>query len=147
MVVTINDILPVSICLVTDDLLDTRRFRLNFGDNTIMRSRDPKLEPRLTKLKRELNSMMTEQNFLQGHKTAIISNMDKILSIVSRYVNTDLHETEGVITNGKAIMDKIIFAESFEDLNKLEPEFKSKVMLPVYSLFIKSMRKSGATFL
>lgn len=146
MSVTISDIMPVSLCLATEELFDARRFRSNFGDNIIMRSKDPKLSPRLTKVKREFNSMMTEQNFLQGYKAAILGNMDKILSLVARYANIDLHGVEAVVSNGKSIMEKVIFAEDFEQIKQLEPEFKSKVMLPVYSLFMKSMKRSEASF-
>ena len=146
MVVTINDILPVSLCLTIDELFDARRFRANFGDNIIIRAKDPKLVPQLTKLKREMNSMMTEQKFFEGHKTAIVGNMDKVLSLVSRYANTDLREVEAVISNGKSIMERVIFSSNFEELGRLGPEFKSKVTLPVYSLFMKSMKRDGASF-
>lgn len=146
MVVTINDILPVSLCLATEELFDARYFRANFGDNVIIRIKDSKLAPRMTMLKRELNSMMTEQNFFQGHKTAILGNMDKILALVERYTRTDLREVEGVISNCKSIMERVIFAENFEDLSRLQPEFKSKIMLPVYSLFMKTMKRDEASF-
>jgi hypothetical protein len=146
MAVTINDILPIGLCLATEELFDARRFRGNFGDNIVMRSKDSKLSPKMIKIKRELNSMMTEHKFLEGHKTAILSNMDKILSLVPRYAEMDLRGVEAVISNGKELIDKVIFAESFEDIAKLEPEFKSKIMLPVYSLFIKAMKRDKVSF-
>lgn len=146
MVITINDILPISLCLATEELFDARRFRSNFGDNIIIRVKDQKLAPKMTKLKREFNSMLTEQNYLQGYKAAILGNMDKILALVTRYAKTDLREVESVISNGKLIMERVIFAESFEEIGKIEPEFKSKVMLPVYSLFMKSMKRNKASF-
>jgi len=147
MTVTINDILPVSLCLATEELFDARRFKTGFGDNINIREKDMKVGPRMTKLKRELNSMMTEQEFLKGYKVAILGNMDRILALAARYTNVDLREVEGVLDNGKAIMDKVIFAENFNDIAKLEPEFKAKVMLPVYSLFIKVMRSNKVSFL
>lgn len=144
--VTINDILPIGLCLAMEELFDVRRFRGNFGDNIIMRSKDPKLSPRMIKIKRELNSMMTEQNFLQGHKTAILGNMDKILSLAARYAKTDLRDVEAIVSNGKSLMEKVIFAERFEQIAQLEPEFKSKIMLPIYSLFIKAMKRNKISF-
>lgn len=146
MAVTINDILPIGLCLATEELFDARRFRGNFGDNIVMRSKDPKLSPKMMKLKRELNSMMTEHKFIDGHKTAILGNIDKILSLSSRYANMDLGGVEAIVSNGKVLMEKVIFAESFEDIAKLEPEFKSKIMLPIYSLFIKAMKRDKVSF-
>jgi hypothetical protein len=95
-------------------------------------------------LKRELNSITTQKKFLDGHKTAIISNIDKILGLVSsRYAQIDLRATERIISAGKELIDKVMFANSFEEIAMLEPMFKSKITLPVYELFIDSMKKSG----
>jgi len=105
--------------------------------------RDIRLESKLQRLKRELNSVMTEKNFLSGHKTAIISNIDKILALVaSRYSQMDLRMSENVIKDGKELIDKIILAENFEQIASLENTFRSKITLPVYELFSAYMKKS-----
>lgn len=143
MAITLHDIMPVGLCIATQELFDARRFRSNFCDTLLLRARDRGLEPKLNALKRELNSLMSENKFLDGHKTAIISNIDKILSLVSsRYLQIDLRVSENVISNGKQLIEKVLNAESFDDISKLEPEFKTKVMLPVYELFAGEMKKS-----
>jgi len=148
MAITLHDITPVGLCIATQELFDARRFKANFGDNLLLRARDKRLEPALNSLKRELNSLMTERKFLDGHKTAIISNIDKILSLVSaRYLQIDLRLAENIISNGKQLIEKVLNTDSFEDIAKLEPEFKSKVTLPVYELFIGDMKKSKTSIL
>lgn len=144
MPLTLSDITPIGLCIATQELFDAKRFQANFCDHTILRTRDPKLEPKLTKLKRELNSMMTEKKFLEGHKTAIISNIDKIISLVySRYAQIDYITVENIVLNARELIDKILFLNSFDEIAKLESVFKSKVTLPVYSLFIAYMKKSN----
>jgi len=144
MVLTIHDVTPMGLCIATQDLFDTKRFQANFCDNLLLRSKDAKLGSKLTNLKRELNSMMTQSKFLEGHKTAIISNMDKILGLVaSRYVETDLKVAEKIVEDGKEMIDRVIFSNSFEDIAALEPEFRTKIALPVYGLFTSSMKRSN----
>ena len=143
MVITLHDIAPVGLCIATQELFDVKRFRANFCDTILLRAKDRRLEPELNKLKRELNSMMTEKKFLDGHKTAIINNIDKILSLVSsRYLQVDLRLAESVISNGKQLIEKMLSVDSFEDIANLEAEFKSKITLPVYELFNGYMKKS-----
>lgn len=143
MVLTLHDVTPIGLCIATQDLFDAKRFQSNFCDNLLLRAKDAKLGFRLTNLKRELNSIVTQKKFLDGHKTAIISNIDKILGLVSsRYTQTDLRSTERIITDGKELIDKVMFANSFEEIAALEPVFKSKITLPVYELFVDSMKKS-----
>lgn len=146
MPLTLSDITPMGLCIATQELFDAKRFQANFCDHTILRTRDQKLEPKLTKLKRELNSIMTEKKFLDGHKTAIISNIDKIISLVSsRYAQINFRLVENIVLNARELMDKVMFANSFDEIAKLEPVFKSKVTLPVYELFIAYMKKSNIT--
>jgi len=143
MVLTLHDVTPIGLCIATQDLFDAKRFQSNFCDNLLLRAKDAKLGFRLTNLKRELNSITTQKKFLDGHKTAIISNIDKILGLVSsRYTQTDLRSTERIITDGKELIDKVIFANSFEEIATLEPVFKSKITLPVYEMFADSVKKS-----
>jgi len=123
MPLTLHDITPIGLCIATQDLFD--------------------LGPELTSLKRELNSMGMEREFLNGHKTAIISNIDKILGLVSsRYMKIDFRVAESVFSNGKELIKKVLACETFRDIGRLEPEFKSKITLPVYELFIGYMKKA-----
>lgn len=143
MAITLHDITPIGLCIATQDLFDAKRFRANFCDALILRSSDKDLGYKLSKLRKELNSVVMGKKFLDGHKTAIISNIDKIASLVSsRYARVDLGLAESVVSSSKQIIQKVLIAETFEDIEKLEPEFKRKVTLPVYELFIGYMKRS-----
>ena len=144
MAITIHDITPVGICLATQELFDAKRFRSNFGDNIILRHKDPSLAPRIGQLKAEFNSYMTEDKFLDGHKTAIIGNMDKIISLVSRYSSGETRTTEGILADAKDLMGRVMSATSFDEIARMEPEFKSKITLPMYSLFIGQVKKNAS---
>lgn len=141
--ITMHDIMPVGLCLATQELFDARRFRSNFADNAILRNKDEKLAPRLTEVKRKLNSYMTEDNFLEGHKTAIIGNMDKIMSLVARFSSIDLNTTETILSDSKELMERVLNARGFEEIAALEPEFKKKVTFPVYGLFVNQVKRGG----
>lgn len=143
MSLTLHDVTPIGLCIATQDLIDAERFRENFADHLILRDRDKRLESKIKLLKKELMSIMTQENFLQGHKTAIISNIDKIISLVSsRYQQTELKLAECVISNGKNLIEKVMGADSFEEIANLEPLFKKTITLPVYEMFINAMKKS-----
>jgi len=134
--ITMQEIEPLGLCLATQQLMD-KRFRSNFGDTLILRDRDLNLEPNLLKIKRELNSSFTERKYLEGLKLAIVSNIDKILSLVGRYVRTDITSTENIVIGGKEMIKKVLSVENFDQLGALEAEFKTRVTLPVYGLFMK----------
>lgn len=141
MTLTLHDIIPVGLCISTQDLFDAKRFQANFCDNLLLRVRDKSLEAGLTKLKRELNSISTEKKYLDGHKTAIVSNIDKILSLVaSRYLQFDLKSAEEIIDNGKDLIQRVLLSNSFDEIATLEGTFKSTITLPVYSLFTQQMK-------
>jgi hypothetical protein len=143
MALTLNDITPVGLCLVTQDLFDARRFQTNFCDNILMRSNDMNLQDKIVGIKRELNSFMTEKKFIEGHKTVIVNNIDKIISLVSsRFAEIDLRTTENVVLHSKDLMEKVLVAQTFDEILSLHNNFKSNVTLPVYELFLKSMKKS-----
>lgn len=143
MTLTLHDITPVGLCIVTQNLFDAKRFQQNFCDNMLLRSRDKTLEPKIVSLKRELNSSFNQKKFLEGYKVVIVDNLDKIFSIVSsRYASLDLRMVEGIISNGKKLIEKVLSADSFETIASLESEFKSKITLPVYELFIKHSKQS-----
>jgi hypothetical protein len=138
-----QEVIPLGLCIATQDLIDAKRFQLNFGDNLVLRNRDRTLHPKLTAIKRELNSSMNQKKYLEGHKLAIVSNIDKIIALVStRYSQLDLNLVDSVIFNGKQIIQKVLEAESYEKIAELDPLFKSKVTLPVYDLFIRHLKKS-----
>ena len=138
--ITMQEIEPIAVCLATQQLFD-RRFRSNFGDNLLLRDRDIKLEPALVKIKREINSSMTEQRYLQGHKMNIINNIDKILALSTRYTSIDLRAVEGIVTNGKEIIKKVLAAGSFDEIGNMEGMFKSQITLPIYGLFAEKSRR------
>lgn len=143
MTLTLSDITPIGLCIATQDLFDAKRFQQNFCDNLLLRARDKNLEPKLTMLKRELNSTSTEKKFLEGHKTAIINNIDKILSLVSsRYSQINFRVVETIVSDGKQLINEVLRADSFEKIAELEPLFKSKITLPVYELFIQYLKKT-----
>jgi hypothetical protein len=137
--ITFQEIEPIGLCIATQGLFD-KRFRSNFGDTMILRDKDAALEPTLMKIKRELNSGMSERKYLEGHKMAIVNNIDKILALAGRYVSTSINETDAIVTNGKGLMKKVLNAESFDEIGTMEGEFKSKITLPVYELFMKKFR-------
>ncbi|MFH0711228.1 MAG: hypothetical protein V1944_01485 [Candidatus Aenigmatarchaeota archaeon] len=144
MALTLHDLTPIGLCIVTQDLFDTRKFQNGFCDNTIMKTRDENLQDKLVSVKRELNSYATENNFLQGHKAVIVNNMDRINALViSRFVQQDLKAVESIVAHSKDLMTKVLNASSFADIMSFEPTFRSKVSLPVYELFIHYMRKSN----
>lgn len=144
MPLTLNDVTPVGLCIATQDLFDAKRFQTNFCDNLILRFKDSNLVPKLINVKRQLNSSEMEKKFVEGHKIAIVSNIDKIISLVlSRYAQSDLRLVEEIVSNGKELIDKVLMTSSFGQISMLEPVFKAKVTLPVYELFIESMKKSN----
>ncbi|MDI6798658.1 MAG: hypothetical protein QMD12_01510 [Candidatus Aenigmarchaeota archaeon] len=143
MPLTLADITPVALCIATQDLFDAKRFQSNFCDNILLRMKDEYLEPSIVRIKRDLNSSITEKKFLEGHKAAIISNIDKIIGLVaSRYARVDLKSAEGVVAEAKELIEKVMLANSFEDIARLEPVFRSKITLSVYSMFIEYLRMS-----
>ncbi|MEM5801890.1 MAG: hypothetical protein QXQ18_00685 [Candidatus Aenigmatarchaeota archaeon] len=136
MPLTIHDLTPIGLCIATQELFDIKRFRELFADFLIYRVKDKDLEKFILPLKRELNSNLNQKKFLEGHKAVIINNIDKILNLVYvKYSNIDMRAVEGIIVEGKEIIKKVLLAESFESLAKLETVFKNKITLPVYSLF------------
>ena len=137
---TMQEIEPLAMCMATQNLFDSR-FRSNFGDTLILRDRDPKLEPILLKIKREMNSSLTEEKYLEGHKMNIIHNIDRILSLVPRFVRIDMRNVENIIKSGKDIIKKVMEAESFDEIGRMESAFKSQITLPVYELFVKQSKE------
>lgn len=144
MTLTLHDITPVGLCIATQELFDAKRYKLNFCDHLLLRAKDVNLSSPVADLKRELNSTQNEKKFLEGHKAAIISNMDKIMSLVTaRYGSMDMRVSENVVNNSKDLMRRVMFATTFEDIARLEPNFKSGVTLPVYELFMNSMKRTS----
>lgn len=144
MTLTLHDITPVGLAIATQELFDAKRFQLNFCDYLLLRVKDANLSPTVSDLKRELNSAQNQKKFLEGHKTAIISNIDKIMSLVtSRYSSMDMRVSENVINNSKDLIKRVMYATSFDDVARLEPLFKSGVTLPVYELFSNAMKRNA----
>jgi calcineurin-like phosphoesterase family protein len=143
MALTLNDIKPIGLCITTQELFDTKRFLHNYCDGLILRGKDTYLINDLTAFKRELNSIRAQLKFLNGYKAIITSNIDKILGIAtSRYSKDEPRMVERLVMNGKDIIIKTLKANNFEEILAMENEFKSKITLPVYELFIKSLKKS-----
>ncbi|MBU5687949.1 MAG: hypothetical protein KQA41_02630 [Candidatus Aenigmarchaeota archaeon] len=115
---------------------------MNYCDNTLLRGGDPSLSNKLNSLKRDLNSIRTQQKFLDGYKTVMINNIDKIIALVeSRYGKTFSEDVELVKKSGRNIIEKIMNAQSFDEIAILEDVFKTNVVLPTYRLFIDDMKK------
>lgn len=141
--ITMHDLLPISLCLATQELFDAKKFQSSFCDNLILRLKEEKLSESLMRMKRDLNSFLTEKKFLDGYKSVIISNLDKIIGLVSsRYIKVDIKLASEVIASAKDLIEKVMRASNFEEISQLEPIFKSKVVLPVYELFSESLKKS-----
>lgn len=141
---TMTDMMPVGLCLATQELFDARRFQQNFCDHCLLRSREGDMEGIIWPMKKELGSSMYEKKYLEGHKAVIVSNIDKILGLISaRYGNMSSRSIEIIIKDGKAIMRRVINATSFQDIQILDPTFKSKIVLPVYELFLENQRRSS----
>ncbi len=138
---TMHEIEPLALCMATQNLFD-RRFRSNFGDTLILKDRDPKLEPILIKIKREMNSGMTEAKYLEGHKMNIVHNIDRILALVGRFARTDIRKTENIVKSGKDIIEKVMEAENFDQIGQMESSFKSQITLPVYELYVRQSKGS-----
>ena len=146
MALTMHDIKPIGLCVSTEELLDTRRFILNYCDGLIIRGNDKNLASELTKVKREMNAFRTQNKFFEGYKAIITCNIDKILGLVaSRYVKSEPDKVEKIIMDGKTLVKKIINTKGFEEIPVLEAEFKSKITLPIYELFITDLKKSNIT--
>ena len=142
MPITLNEMNAIGLCIATQELFDARRYQLNFCDHLLLRSRDRNLEPKLVQMKREINSFDKEKKFLEGHKAAIISNIDKIISLVtSRYSQMDLNLSTSIFQTSKELISKVLLAESFTDISTLENTFRTKVTFPVYELFSKQQKR------
>jgi len=146
MALTMHDIKPIGLCVSTEELFDTRRFILNYCDGLILRGNDQNLASELTKIKREMNTFRTQNKFLEGYKAILTCNIDKILGLVaSRYAKFEPNKVEKIIMDGKTLVKKIINTKGFEEIPVLESEFKSKITLPIYELFITELKKSNIT--
>jgi len=143
MVLTMQDTKPIGLCVATQELFDTKRYLLNFCDGLLLRGDDPALKAKLTVVKRELNAFRTQPKFLEGHKAVIVSNIDKIIGLVDRYSKANPNEVSEVKMNGKNLIQKVLKAETFDDILKLENEFKSGMTLPIYQLFIYDLKRSN----
>jgi hypothetical protein len=65
--------------------------------------------------------------------------------VASRYAKVEPNRVERIIMDGKSLIKKIINTKSFEEIPVLEAEFKSKITLPIYELFIGELKKSNIT--
>ena len=141
--ITMTDMMPVSLCLATHELFDTKRYQQNFCDHCLLRSPDTETSNAIWPMKKELGASQYQKKYLEGHKAVIVSSIDKILSLTTaRYSNLNLRSIEALVKDGKGMMRKVIQATSFEDIVLMEPSFKSKIVLPVYELFLESMKRS-----
>lgn len=143
MPITMQDTKPIGLCIATQELFDTKRFLHSYCDGLILRGDDAKLRNKLTAIKRELNAFRTQRKFLDGYKAIITSNTDKILGLVTaRYAKSSPREVEQVVKGGKDMIEKVLKIESFPDVFSLEGEFKSRITIPTYRLFIGDLKRS-----
>ncbi|MBD3155911.1 MAG: hypothetical protein GF368_04620 [Candidatus Aenigmarchaeota archaeon] len=143
MALTMHDTKPIGLCLATQELLDTKRYLLNFCDGLILRGNDPQLKRKLELVKRELNTFRTKQKFLEGHKAVIVSNIDKIIGLVDRYSKVNPDKANKVKSNGKVLIQKVLNADSFDKIYQLESEFKKDITLPIYQMFTNDLKRSN----
>lgn len=144
MALTLADITPVGLCVATQELFDARRFQLNFCDHFLLRVRDKSVEEVIWPLKRQLSSDIANKKFLEGHKAAIISNIDKIVSLVtSRYSSLNIRSMEKIRKDAADLIKQVMFSETFEQINALEPDFKSRITLPVYEMFLEYVKRTN----
>ena len=142
MPLTLRDMKPIGLCTTTEELFDTRRFLMNFCDGLLMANIDSSLKNRINFTKRDMNAFRTQGNFLHGYKTIIANNMDKIMKIAeSRFKKSNPSETNKLLADGKEMVRAILNAEHFDDIAKLETDFKNKISLPIYHMFLGSMKK------
>lgn len=143
MTLTLHDIKPIGLCITTQDLFDTKKFLHSFCDSFILRGKDLQLRNDLIATKREMNAFRTQQNFFDGYKAIITSNIEKILCLISsRYEKVEPKGIERITMDGKDLIKKILKTKSFEEILGLEAEFKSKITLPTYELFIHGLKRS-----
>jgi hypothetical protein len=143
MTLTLNEIRPIGLCITTQELFDTKRFLYNYCDNIILRGKDIQLKNNLVEVKRELNSLSTQPRFLKGYKAIITSNIEKILCLVrSRYDRQQPDKVRIIENAGNEMIKKVLSSNSFENILALESEFKSKITLPTYELFLSDLKKS-----
>ncbi len=148
MTLTMHDIRPMGLCVSTLDLFDTRKFLLSYCDSIIMRGDDQRLINTLTQFKRELNSMMSQKKYLDGYKAIIVNNIDKIIALVeARYAKTYSGDVESVSVHGKKLIDRVLNATSFDVIGDMEDEFKIRILLPTYRLFVDDLKKSKVEFI
>lgn len=141
MVVTMHEVAPLGLCMITEDMLDAKRFLLNFCDNLIIRGDDQRLKSRLTDIKKELNAIRTQQKFFEGYRAVILNNIDRIINLTkSRFERVDPKIVGSVVNDGKDMMRRVLNTQSFEELTRLAPEFKRKITLRVYELYLKTQR-------
>lgn len=140
--ITLADLNPIAFCLATDDLFDFKNFQASFCDYLILRERNRELENFLIPMKRELNSSVSQRKYLEGYKIVIIRNLDKIISLVnSRYRSLDARKVERIARDTRGLIKKVILAEDFLKVTELEPEFRTKILLPVYGLFTNLLKR------
>jgi hypothetical protein len=143
MVLTLNKIRPIGICLTTQELFDTKRFLYNYCDTLILKGKDEQLRNDLIKVKRELNSLTTQRKFLDGYKAILTSNIEKITCLItSRYETSEPESVRKIKMDSKDLIKKILNSNNFEQILGLESEFKSKITLPIYELFLGELKKS-----
>src|SRR5438445_2672060 len=142
MALTLHDITPMGLCVATLELFDTRRFKAGFCDGVLMKEDH---FPELISLRRELNSTTSQNKFLDGHKTAIISNIDKILTMTNRYQNIDFIVVENVLKAGNEIIKRVFYAGTFEKIAGIEADFKKEIVFPIYRLFVEQMKRSNVS--
>jgi hypothetical protein len=147
MVVTLNESRPIGLCVATEELFDTKRFLLNYCDGMILKGQDQLLRNRLISVKRDLNSFSSQPKFLQGYKAIMVSNMDKIIGLVSsRFPTSANPHSSRIVADAKGLMAEVLKAENFQDISKLEANFRSRVTLPTYKLFTSVSKEQGTRF-
>ena len=61
----------------------------------------------------------------------------------NKYSKIKPDEVSEIKSSGKNLIQKVLRCETFDDLLKLENEFKGKITLPIYQIFTYDLKRSN----
>lgn len=118
---------------IVDELLKTKRFRYNFCDNIILSLKVRDLSQELMPVKRKLE-MLSPREIVESYKLVLLYLMDLLIEKVQRFKAKNFNLTNSVMNEIIRLMRLIWQAHDFEEIQELEPEFKSNVQHQIYKL-------------
>ena len=118
---------------IVDELLKTKKFRYNFCDTIILGLKVKDLSKELMPVKRKLE-MLSPREIVDSYKLVILYLMDLLIEKVQRFKTKNFNLTNNVLNEIIRLMRLIWQAHNFEEIQELEPEFKSNVQHQIYKL-------------